>query len=86
MSDRDVEFEDARRVRLVELNTSPGDRAALEAKHGIVWDTDELRRDFEVVGFLAPVVVVRRRSDGQLGSLIFQHQPRYFFAFLADNR
>jgi hypothetical protein len=76
--------EDLRRQRLVEINSEPGSRAALEAKFGQVWDTEQLRQDFEVIGFLAPLVVVRRRSDGVKGSLEFQHQPRFFFNFVAD--
>jgi hypothetical protein len=34
-----------------------------------------------VVGFTAPYVVVRRRSDGKKGSLEFQHDPRFYFGF-----
>ena len=49
--------------------------------HGQVWDTQELERDFEVIGFLAPFVGVRRRSDGVVGSLLFQHWPRFYFRF-----
>ncbi len=75
------ESEVIRRQRLVEINAEPGSREALEAAHGQVWDTEQLRRDFEVVGFLAPVVVVRRRADGRLGSLEFQHSPRLYFHF-----
>ena len=66
-----------RRERLAEINAVPGGREALEAEHGQVWDTQQLRQDFEVIGFLAPVVVVRRRSDGVKGSLEFQHRPRF---------
>ncbi len=33
---------------------------------------------------LAPYVVVRRKSDGQKGSLEFQHHPRYYFRFQLD--
>ncbi len=73
--------EDIRRQRLAEINAEPGNREALEAEYGQVWNTDELRRDFEVLGFAAPLVVVRRRSDGQKGSLEFQHNPRFFFAW-----
>jgi hypothetical protein len=32
-------------------------------------------------GFKAPLVVVRRKSDGKKGSLEFQHQPRFYFGF-----
>jgi hypothetical protein len=73
--------ETIRRLQLVEINAQPGSREALEAEHGQVWDTQQLRQDFNVEGFLAPYVVVRRKSDGQRGSLMFQHQPRYFFGF-----
>lgn len=76
--------ESIRRARLAEINATPGSREALEAEHGQVWDTDQLRQEFEVVGFMAPLVVVRRKSDGQKGSLEFQHQPRFYFNFVAD--
>lgn len=49
------------------------------------WNTDELQRDFEVIGFAAPFVVVKRKSDGQKGSLEFVHHPRVYFNFVADN-
>lgn len=56
-------------------------RAELEQTHGQVWNTRELTRDFEVIGFLAPLVTVTRKSDNQRGSLKFTNQPRYYFAF-----
>ena len=70
-----------RRQRIVEINVEPGSRQALEARYGQVWDTEELSRDFEVIGFMAPFVIVRRKSDGKKGSLEFQHQPRFYFSF-----
>jgi hypothetical protein len=73
--------EPIRREMLAEINAEPGSRAALEAKHGHVWDTDQLREEFEVIGFLAPLVVARRKSDGVKGSLMFQHHPRFYFGF-----
>ena len=73
-----------RRQRLAEINAEPGSREALESQHGQVWDTQELRRDFQVLGFAAPLVVVRRNSDGVRGSLEFQHQPRFYFSFQAE--
>jgi hypothetical protein len=48
---------------------------------GAVWDTTQLQEDFEVIGFQAPFVVVKRRSDGQLGSLEFSHSPRRYWGF-----
>ena len=71
--------EAARRERLAKINAEPGSREALEGQHGQVWDTQQLAQDFEVIGFMAPLVVVRRRSDGVKGSLEFQHSPRFFF-------
>src|SRR5438270_13646891 len=70
-----------RRQRLVEINAEPGSREALEAQYGKVWTTDELAEDFEVIGFMAPLVVVRRKAGGLKGSLEFQHQPRIYFNF-----
>jgi hypothetical protein len=75
------ETEALRRQRLVEINNAAGDRAALEAKYGQVWTTQELTEHFHVIGFAAPLVVVRRKSDGLKGSLEFQHQPRLYFNF-----
>jgi hypothetical protein len=73
--------EPARRERLAEINAVSGSREALEAQYGQVWDTQQLARDFEVTGFLAPLVVVRRKADGVKGSLEFQHTPRFYFNF-----
>lgn len=72
------ETESLRRQRLAEINAEPGSREALEAQHGKVWSTDELREEFEVLGFMAPFVIVRR-SNGVKGSLEFQHNPRFYF-------
>jgi hypothetical protein len=73
--------EGIRREMVAEINAEPGSRAALEAKHGQVWDTDQLQEEFDVIGFLSPLVVVRRKSDGVKGSLMFQHNPRFYFGF-----
>jgi hypothetical protein len=78
--------ETLRRQRLAEINLVPGSREALEAEHGRVWSTDELTEEFEVIGFMAPICVVRRRSDGQKGSVEFQHSPRYYFGFQPHNK
>ena len=70
-----------RRRRLAEINAKPGSREALVAQHGQTWNSEELSKDFEVTGFLAPFVAVRRKSDGVKGSLEFQHNPRFYFNF-----
>lgn len=73
--------ETTRRQRLVEINAEPGSREALAVRYGRVWTTDELAHDFEVIGFMAPLVVVRRKADGVKGSLEFQHSPRLYFGW-----
>ena len=76
---------EAIRKELVQaINSNPDTRQALEAEYGQVWSTDELARDFEVLGFMAPFVVVRRKSDGCKGSLMFTHLPRFYFSFRED--
>lgn len=64
-----------------EINAVAAERAALKARHGQIWSTSELTDDFDVLGFGAPFVIVRRKSDGTKGSLAFQHSPRYYFDF-----
>lgn len=75
--------EATRKELLATINAEPGSREALEAEHGQVWDTRQLGEDFDVLGFAAPLVVVKRKSDGQKGSLFFQARPRYYFGFEA---
>jgi hypothetical protein len=76
--------ETVRRDLALKINSAPEERAALEERHGQVWSASELANDFEVVGFTAPFVVVRRKIDNRLGSLLFQHHPRYYFSFQED--
>lgn len=70
-----------RREMVQEINAEPGSREYLEAQHGQVWDTSQLQKDFSVLGFMAPFVVVARKSDGVKGSLKFQHSPRLYYGF-----
>ena len=78
--------ESIRREMVAEINAEQGSRAALEAEYGQVWDTGELTTEFSVQGFMAPFVVVRRKSDGVRGTLMFQHHPRFYFNFQPDGR
>ena len=78
--------ETIRRQRLAEINVVPGSREALEAEYGQVWTTDEMSEEFEAIGFMAPLIVVRRRSDGVKGSLEFQHNPRFYFSWQPHNK
>ena len=78
--------EAARRERLAEINAESGSRERLEPSMARMWDTEQLTKDFEVIGFMAPFVVVRRKADGVKGSLEFQHRPRLYFNFVPDGR
>lgn len=79
-----------RRHRLVAINSTVEsddvltERQRLEARYGQTWDAAQLADDFEVLGFMAPYVVVRRMADGRKGSLEFQHLPRFYFNFVPD--
>ena len=76
--------EELRLGKLVALNIEPVDRTMLEQRYGEVWNAVQLGRDFQVLGFMAPFVVVRRKSDNKTGSLEFQHHPRFYFNWRED--
>ena len=75
------ETEHVRRAMVAELNSEQAELGNLEQEHGRVWSTAELCDEFEVLGFMAPFVVVRRKLDGHKGSLMFQHSPRFYFGW-----
>jgi len=60
------------------------ERKRIEKRYGKAWDTKELQEDFVVKSFLAPFVLVKRKSDGKVGHLMFQHWPRFYFSFMED--
>ena len=76
--------EGIRKALATEINQNPNGREALESKYGQVWDTEQLSKDFSVTGFMAPMVVVKRKEDGAVGSMEFQHNPRFYFNFIKD--
>jgi hypothetical protein len=84
--------EPIRRNRLAEINCAVEsldtaiERARLRTQYGQVWDTTQFALEFEVIGFAAPYVVVKRKLDGLKGSLEFQHAPRFYFNFVLDRR
>ena len=75
------ETENIRRGMAAVINNNATERTALEERHGQVWDSDEIREDFDVIGFAAPMMIVSRKSDGKRGSLVFQHSPRFYWGF-----
>lgn len=83
-NDMDDKTEPVRRELVDEINSHAAERATLESEWGQVWDTKQIQQDFDVVGFMAPFVVVVRKIDGKKGSLTFQHMPRFYFGFQED--
>lgn len=73
--------ENIRREMVEEINAQEAERKALEAQHGQCWNTAELQAEFSVLSFLAPFVSVCRKSDGKMGTMLFQHSPRFYFEF-----
>lgn len=48
---------------------------------GKEWTTEEMTAEFEAIGFAAPFIIVRRKSDSVLGTLEFKHSPRKYWGF-----
>jgi hypothetical protein len=88
MSDKFIS--DVEKVREIVLNSVNSDmtdsREKVEALYGKgnVFNTKELQDNFEVLGFMAPFVIVKRLADGVKGSLMFRHSPRFYFDFKED--
>lgn len=81
---RDGSFQVIRRKRPSRINVESLSREALETRHGQVWDTVELIREFTAEALVDSCFVVRRRSDGRLGGMEYQLWPRYYFNFDPD--
>lgn len=73
--------DDTATTRAAMLPGMTDELAAHVAAGGRVWTTEELTEDFTVLGFAAPFVVVRRKSDMAKGSLLFTHRPRYYWGW-----
>lgn len=72
-----------RRTMVDVINAAPARRKALEIAFGEddVWDTKELQETFEVIGFAAPMCMVKKKDTGERGAVLFQHMPRFYFGF-----
>lgn len=75
-----------RKNLVTSINSQPEEREKLEGVYGKedVFDTDEVGEKFEITSFLAPFAIVRRKSDGVKGILMFQDTPRFYFNFRED--
>lgn len=75
MSNTDMQ----RAVEVAIINNTPTED--LPQPH---WTTDQLQEEFSVLGFMAPYIVVQRKSDGKTGTLQFKHSPRIYFNWQED--
>jgi len=73
-----------RRAICAGINSNPDLKESIESREEKTWDTNQLGEDFEVLSFAAPFVIVRRKSDGQKGAMMFQHRPRFYWGFIKD--
>ena len=69
-----------RMVRSETSATTMG-RDDLAIRHGRVWDTSELAREFIVTAIIDATLVVRSKDDGQVGRMSYQNQPRYYYGY-----
>ena len=76
--------EGIRRELVAEINSNARDKEKLEKEFGKVWDLGELQKEFVIHSFAAPFIIVTRKSDGQKGSMTFQHRPRFYYDFETD--
>ena len=65
------ETEEFRRFRQAQLNEQAAERTKLEKEYGKVWSTEELCNDFQVVGFMAPLVIVETAQPGKRAAWSF---------------
>ncbi|NBT75115.1 MAG: hypothetical protein EBT15_03940 [Betaproteobacteria bacterium] len=57
-------------------------RAAIENQSGErVWNSEQLMDEFEVSHFDPPYVHVIRKADAVAGTVVFNDDPRFYFAF-----
>ena len=57
-------------------------RADLEKQFGKVRTRSEVEEAFEILDTRPPFIKVKRKEDGEVGSMLFMHNPPYFFEFV----
>lgn len=79
------ESDDGRGELAFTVNNNPKTREELEAKFPKVWNTEELKQDFEVIAFAAPFVKTIYKTSHKLEVLGFQHHPRFYFSLFPEH-
>lgn len=70
-------LQEEERMAMVPLMPELLDRARQEGE--IIWTTNELTADYDVIAFAAPYVEVVSRISGKHYRFMFTHFPRYYF-------
>ena len=63
----------------VESDNKDDERKRIEKKYGQTWNTKELSKDFTVKQFMAPYIIATKKDTKEVGTLQFQHIPRFYF-------
>lgn len=50
-----------------------------------VWNVEKVREEFDILSFYKSNVIVKRKKDKQLGTLDYQHSPRFYYNFIIEN-
>lgn len=56
-------------------------RGELESLYGQVWDTEQLRAQFDVQNIDPPYAHVVRKADNVYGTIAFVRAPEFYFLF-----
>ncbi len=73
--------EDFRRALSLSINSGV---VLWDEVEGQKWTTDQLAADFDILAFMAPFVVVRLKSTGKKGTVMFRDYPRVYFGWRED--
>lgn len=73
---------EAMRMKMASIiNSKPKTREELTKDFGNVYDCEDIHTAYEIIGFAAPFVYVKEKANGKKGTLIFQHNPRFYYSF-----
>jgi len=70
--------EGIRRVMVQAIDVGKN-REQLEVDWDTVYNTEEVSKSFSIQGFMAPFVVAVEKSTGKKCTLMFQHEPRFYW-------
>jgi len=81
---RDMHMNDELRMLDKQINSEPRCREELIKLGEDVFDTDEIRSEFEILGFKKPFALAVNKTTGIRGTFLFQDNPRFYFGWSAD--